>query len=137
MTEAEFQQLAGQGYTRIPVIAEARADFYTPLALYIKLANTPDEARQYAAGMLGQTFKGFLISRLLVEEAVDIAAEYYLAITIDRASKSPIMICSAKGGVWPSGPASTRRPAASSSTSPASCTTSSSAATLPSPRSTR
>lgn len=66
---------------------------------FIRLANSPDEAKSYAAGMLGQTFKGFLISRLLVEEAVDIAAEYYLAITVDRASKSPIMICSAKGGV--------------------------------------
>ena len=66
---------------------------------FIKLANSPDEAKAYAADMLGQTFKGFLISRLLVEEAVDIAAEYYLAITVDRASKSPIIICSAKGGV--------------------------------------
>jgi succinyl-CoA synthetase beta subunit len=66
---------------------------------FIKLANSPDEAREYAAGMLGQPFKGFVISRLLVEEAVDIAAEYYLAITVDRASKSPIMICSARGGV--------------------------------------
>jgi succinyl-CoA synthetase beta subunit len=66
---------------------------------FIKLATSPDEAKAYAADMLGQTFKGFLISRLLVEEAVDIAAEYYLAITVDRASKSPIIICSAKGGV--------------------------------------
>jgi anthranilate synthase component 1 len=41
VTEAEFQQLAAQGYTRIPVIAEARADLYTPLAVYVKLANTP------------------------------------------------------------------------------------------------
>ncbi|HKU46503.1 MAG TPA: anthranilate synthase component I [Burkholderiales bacterium] len=41
MNEAEFQRLAEQGYTRIPVIAEARADLYTPLALYIKLANAP------------------------------------------------------------------------------------------------
>ena len=59
----------------------------------------PSRPRRYAAGMLGQTFKGFVISRLLVEEAVDIAAEYYLAITVDREPKSPIMICSAKGGV--------------------------------------
>jgi succinyl-CoA synthetase beta subunit len=66
---------------------------------FIKLANTPEEAKRYAADMLGQTFKGFLISRLLIEEAVDIAAEYYLAITVDRESKSPVMICSAKGGV--------------------------------------
>src|SRR5829696_4520923 len=66
---------------------------------FIKLAETPEQAKSYAAGMLGQTFKGFVIGRLLIEEAVDIAAEYYLAITIDRESKSPIFICSAKGGV--------------------------------------
>ena len=41
MNELEFQQLASQGYTRIPVIAEARADLYTPLAVYAQLANTP------------------------------------------------------------------------------------------------
>jgi anthranilate synthase component 1 len=41
MTELEFKQLASQGYTRIPVIAEARADLYTPLAVYVKLANGP------------------------------------------------------------------------------------------------
>ena len=28
-------------YTRIPVVAEARSDLYTPLAVYLKLANTP------------------------------------------------------------------------------------------------
>ena len=38
MTELEFRQLAQQGYTRIPVVAEARADLYTPLAVYLKLA---------------------------------------------------------------------------------------------------
>ena len=41
MTELEFQKLASQGYTRIPVLAEARADLYTPLALYVQLANGP------------------------------------------------------------------------------------------------
>jgi anthranilate synthase component 1 len=41
VTEPEFQQLASQGYTRIPVLAEARADLYTPLALYAQLANGP------------------------------------------------------------------------------------------------
>jgi anthranilate synthase component 1 len=41
MTELEFQGLAAQGYKRIPVLAEARADLYTPLALYAQLANNP------------------------------------------------------------------------------------------------
>ncbi|HEX9395235.1 MAG TPA: anthranilate synthase component I [Burkholderiales bacterium] len=38
MTEAEFRRLAAAGYTRIPLVAEARADLYTPLALYLTLA---------------------------------------------------------------------------------------------------
>src|SRR4051794_41881625 len=41
MTELEFQKLASQGYTRIPVFAEARADLYTPLALHAQLAGGP------------------------------------------------------------------------------------------------
>ena len=41
MTELDFQSLAQQGYTRVPVVAEARADLYTPLAVYLKLANGP------------------------------------------------------------------------------------------------
>ncbi len=41
MTELDFQSLAKQGYTRVPVVAEARADLYTPLAVYLKLAGGP------------------------------------------------------------------------------------------------
>jgi anthranilate synthase component 1 len=41
MTELEFQRLAQQGYTRVPVLVEARADLYTPLAVYLKLAGGP------------------------------------------------------------------------------------------------
>ena len=42
MTESEFLRFAGQGYTRVPVTLEARADLYTPLAVYFKLANGRD-----------------------------------------------------------------------------------------------
>ena len=38
ITELEFKSLAGQGYNRIPLIAEAFADLETPLSLYLKLA---------------------------------------------------------------------------------------------------
>ena len=66
---------------------------------FIKLAGSPDEAEKLAAGMLGQTFKGYLIQRLLIEDAQEIAAEYYLAITVDRSTRLPIMMLSAMGGV--------------------------------------
>ena len=42
MTELDFQSLAREGYTRVPVVAEARADLYTPLAVYLKLACGPN-----------------------------------------------------------------------------------------------
>ena len=38
ITELEFKSLAGDGYNRIPLIAEAFADLETPLSLYLKLA---------------------------------------------------------------------------------------------------
>ena len=41
MTELEFDALARQGYNRIPVVQEGLADLYTPLSVYIRLANAP------------------------------------------------------------------------------------------------
>jgi len=41
MTETEFNELARQGYNRIPLMRELPADLDTPLALYLKLANAP------------------------------------------------------------------------------------------------
>ena len=41
MNQVEFDRLAAQGFTRIAVLAEVRADLYTPLAVYIKLAGGP------------------------------------------------------------------------------------------------
>ena len=41
MTEFDFDRLASQGYNRIPVVSEIRADLDTPVALYLKLANKP------------------------------------------------------------------------------------------------
>ena len=41
MTEQEFNQLAAQGFNRIPVVLETFADLDTPLSVYLKLANKP------------------------------------------------------------------------------------------------
>ena len=40
ITELEFNQLAQQGYNRIPLMAQAFADLETPLSLYLKLAHS-------------------------------------------------------------------------------------------------
>jgi len=41
ITEEAFNQLATQGYNRIPLVVETFADLDTPLSLYLKLANKP------------------------------------------------------------------------------------------------
>ena len=41
ITQAEFSELAKQGYNRIPLVLETFADLDTPLSLYLKLANAP------------------------------------------------------------------------------------------------
>jgi anthranilate synthase component I len=43
--ETEFQDLAAQGYNRIPLTTEAFADLETPLSLYLKLAHVQDGGR--------------------------------------------------------------------------------------------
>jgi len=41
MTEQEFNQLAREGYNRIPLTRELPADLDTPLSVYLKLADAP------------------------------------------------------------------------------------------------
>ena len=41
MTPERFQQLAAEGYTRIPLVREVLADLDTPVSAYLKLADRP------------------------------------------------------------------------------------------------
>jgi len=65
----------------------------------IKLAKTPGEAEDLAAQILGMTIKGLPVRKVLVDEAADIRTEIYLGVTNDRATRRPVIIASAAGGV--------------------------------------
>ena len=72
----------------------------------IQFATTSAEAQTSAASMLGTRLvtrqtnqKGIEIKYVLIEEAVSIKKELYLAITIDRSLQTPMLITSAEGGV--------------------------------------
>ncbi len=41
MTKSQFDQLAAEGYNRVPLVLETFADLDTPLSVYLKLANQP------------------------------------------------------------------------------------------------
>ena len=65
----------------------------------IKLADNEELVRQHAREILKMTIKGFPVTRILISEAVDIAAEYYVSFTIDRNTRSVVLIMSAAGGM--------------------------------------
>lgn len=65
----------------------------------IKLADNIDEVRRHAGEILNMTIKGFPVTKVLLSEAVQIAAEYYLGFTIDRNTCSVVFILSSSGGI--------------------------------------
>jgi succinyl-CoA synthetase beta subunit len=65
----------------------------------IKLAHTPAEAEQAAAGILGMTIGEYTVERLLVEEQAKIAREFYAAALNDTASCKPLILFSTEGGM--------------------------------------
>ena len=73
---------------------------------FVKIVKSADEARDAAKFMLSHRMtnnqtgpEGVPVSVLLVAPAVDIAKEYYVGITIDRARGAATLIASAEGGM--------------------------------------
>ncbi len=65
----------------------------------VKLARTPDEAREWADAILGMTIKGLVVHKVLIDPGSDIKQEIYLSVTNDRAARKPLMMASAAGGM--------------------------------------
>src|SRR6266568_3074692 len=72
----------------------------------VKLAASPDEAERLAREMLGKKLitaqtgpEGRLVRRLLVEEGLAVAREFYLGVALDRAAARPSFMASSEGGV--------------------------------------
>jgi len=72
----------------------------------VKIAKSPEEAEALARAMLGMTLvthqtgpEGRIVSRVLIEEGLQMTRELYLSIVLDRASGKPVMMASAAGGM--------------------------------------
>ena len=73
---------------------------------FVKLVRNDQEAFEAARLMLTNRMKspqtppeGLEVTKLLIAAGVDIAKEYYLAITTDRATRRNVLIASSEGGV--------------------------------------
>ena len=65
----------------------------------IQLAANADECRRHAAAILGMQIKGHVVALVWIEQASDIAREYYASFTLDRSAKQHLGLLSAQGGV--------------------------------------
>jgi len=72
----------------------------------VQVVKAPDEAFAAAKRMIGMSLvthqtgpAGRVVSRVLVEEALQIARELYLGLVIDRSTQRPVLMVSRDGGV--------------------------------------
>jgi succinyl-CoA synthetase beta subunit len=65
----------------------------------VKLADTPEEAREKASRILGMDINGHTVHSVLVARDTDIAQEYYLSFLVDRSERTFLSMCSVEGGV--------------------------------------
>lgn len=65
----------------------------------VKLANTKDEVKLYSEAILNMSIKSLPVRKVIISEAVNIKSEYYISFTIDRNTKSAVLILSDEGGM--------------------------------------
>jgi succinyl-CoA synthetase beta subunit len=65
----------------------------------IQFGDTPAQAREAAARVLGMDIKGLTVEKVLVVSKIDIKEEYYLGIILDRKSQAPVVMISKEGGI--------------------------------------
>ena len=65
----------------------------------IKVAKDETEARAHAEAILGMDIRGYTVHDLWIEQASEIASEYYASIILDRSEKKLMAMLSRMGGM--------------------------------------
>jgi succinyl-CoA synthetase beta subunit len=65
----------------------------------VKLAHSPQEAREAADAILGMDIRGHTVNKVLIAKGADIASEFYLGVVLDRPNRKVLVMSSAEGGV--------------------------------------
>ena len=88
------------GTLKYPVVAKAQVQVGgRGKAGGIRFANNPDELKAICKDLLFSELKGLPVNQLLIVEKASPRQEWYLSIMLDRYSKMPLIIFSARGGV--------------------------------------
>lgn len=65
----------------------------------VKLAENPEDTFAKASAILGMDIKGHVVNKVMIAQAAPIESEYYLAILLDRAARSFLVMASVAGGM--------------------------------------
>jgi len=65
----------------------------------VKVAADPGDAQAKAEDILGMDIKGLTVHKVLVEQASDIAEEFYASFLLDRSNRTFLAMCSSEGGM--------------------------------------
>lgn len=77
---------------QIPVGGRGKAGAILP-------ASTAEECLSAARKIIGKSFKGETVTKVLVEKKSDIGSEFYLSFSIDRFLRTPVLVTSRAGGI--------------------------------------
>jgi len=69
------------------------------LAGGVKVARSPQEARDVAGRILGMDIRGHTVHAVMVAQGADIVAEYYVSLLLDRSHRSYLAMASVEGGM--------------------------------------
>ena len=65
----------------------------------VKVAHSPEEAKEKASQILGLDIKGHIVKRVMIAQGADIDKEYYFSILLDRSNRTFLSLCSVEGGM--------------------------------------
>jgi len=98
VSAAEAEAVAGEIGGRVVVKAQVKTGGRGK-AGGVKVAEGAADAREKAEAILGMDIKGHRVGAVLVEQASEIAEEYYVSFLLDRANRSYLAMASVEGGV--------------------------------------
>ena len=102
------EELSGQVVIKAQIHAGGRGkgNFKNGFKGGVHLSESAEEIGVIAQQMIGEVLvthqtgeSGKVVNKVMVAQAVDISKEYYLAIVMDRESRSPVIVASTEGGV--------------------------------------
>jgi succinyl-CoA synthetase beta subunit len=65
----------------------------------VKVAKTPEEAKELSKNIFGLDIKGHIVKRVMVAQGAAIDKEYYFSVLLDRSNRTFLSLCSVEGGM--------------------------------------